>query len=139
MRTLHIGALWCIGVALGVIALTLLTTCYHTYYTVSPMLESYHHGHLGKSITELRETVHHAHNIAASVHPKHVLQLWNVSNAILQRVPWENLNSAVAHLQNITERPETKELIQSVDQVVRDIRDLPIDHVLQFMDRLVKR
>ena len=73
-RTLHIGALWCIGIALGVIALTLVTTCYHTYYTVSPVLQSYHHGHLGQSITELRETMHRAHDITTRLQPEQFME-----------------------------------------------------------------
>ncbi len=130
-KTLHLGALWCIGLSLGVIALTLMTTCYHTYYTVSPVLESYHHGHLGKSITELRETMHRAHDITERVKPEQVIELWNMTNAILRRVPWEYISNVSSF--------KTKELVDSVDQVIRDVQALPLNHVLNVVDMFVKK
>ena len=138
MRVPLLAALWCIGISLGVIAVTLATTSYHTYYAVSPVLESYHHGHLGSSITELRETVHHAHDVALHLKPQQIMELWNASNALLRRVPWENIQDmtdhTVQHIQDIAADPHTKELVQTVDTLVNHINKLPIDHVLNILE-----
>ena len=136
---LHIGALWCIGISLGIIALTLMTTCYHTYYTVSPVLESYHHGHLGQSITELRETMHRAHDITERVQPEHFMELWNMTNAILRRVPWEQLTNVSAQIRDAAVNVKTKELVETVDRVIQDVRKLPIEHVLNVVDMFTTR
>lgn len=138
-RTLHIGALWCIGIALGVIALTLATTCYHTYYTVSPVLQSYHHGHLGQSITELRETMHRAHDITTRLQPEQFMELWNMTNAILRRVPWEHLETVASEVRRIATEPATRDMVESLDHVVQDVKKLPLDHVLNVVDRFVPK
>jgi len=139
MKELHIGALWCIGLSLGLIAITLMTTCYHTYHTVSPVLESYHHGHLGRSISELRETMHRAHDISERVQPEHIVELWNMTNAILRRVPWEFLANISTQIKDTATNVETRDLIDSVDHVIQDVKKLPLDHVLNVVDMFVKK
>lgn len=143
MRVPLIAALWCIGISLGVIAVTLATTSYHTYYAVSPVLESYHHGHLGSSLTELRDTVHQAHDVALHLKPEQIMELWNASNALLRRVPWEHLQDmtdrTVQHIEGIAVDPHTKELVQTVDNLVNHINRLPIDHLLTIVETYINR
>lgn len=132
------AALWCIGISLGWIALTLSATTYRTYSTVAPVLESYRHGRLGNSINEIHDTLHRAHDMAEQIHPEHIAELWNASNALLARVPWEDLKSmsddALNKLQQTAEDPRTLHLVQTVEQLLKHVERLPLDHFLSLVE-----
>lgn len=132
------AALWCIGISLGWIALTLSVTGYNTYYTVQPVLESYHHGRLGTSLNEMHDTLHRAHDMAARIHPEHITELWNASNALIARVPWEDLKNmsadALGKLQQTAEDPRTLHLVQTVEKLLQHVERLPIDHFLTILE-----
>ena len=83
----------------------------------------------GQSITELRETMHRAHDITERVQPEHVMELWNMTNAILRRVPWEQLINVRAD-RDAAVNVKTKELVETMDRVIQDVQKLPIEHVL---------
>ncbi len=75
--------------------------------------------------------MHRAHDITERVKPEQVIELWNMTNAILRRVPWEYISNVSSF--------KTKELVDSVDQVIRDVQALPLNHVLNVVDMFVKK
>ena len=57
----------------------------------------------------------------------------------LRSLPWEHLETVASEVRRIATEPATRDMVESLDHVVQDVKKLPLDHVLNVVDRFVPK